>query len=83
MRTLLASAILVALSIPAAADRFECYPIYQAGGGDTRRIVVSLEFSRQTGEATYFSVVHQLGSGGSRDRELQAVSLYLLGPDII
>jgi hypothetical protein len=62
--------ILVSLTVSALADRYECYPTYQSGGGDTRRIVVDITLGRSQ-KVTDFSVTHQLGSGGSRDRSIQ------------
>ena len=72
LKVLTVASLAVLLSISSAlADRFECYPSSQTGGGDTRRIVINIEFSRRTGEVSDFSVVHQLGSGGARDRTVQ------------
>jgi hypothetical protein len=79
MKTILALITLIALTIPALADRFECYPIYQTGGGDTRRIVINLTFSSRNGEVTDFGITHQLGSGGSRDRSIQYDDFYWQG----
>jgi hypothetical protein len=71
LKVLIVTSLAVLLSIgPALADRFECYPSSQTGGGDTRRIVINIEFSR-VGEVSDFRVVHQLGSGGARDRTVQ------------
>lgn len=71
MKTVLASLVaLTAFATSALADRYECYPSYQTGGGDTRRIVVNIDVSRLD-QVTDFSVSHQLGSGGSRDRSIQ------------
>jgi hypothetical protein len=44
-KVLAVTSLAVLLSIgPALADRFECYPSSQTGGGDTRRIVINIEF---------------------------------------
>ena len=71
IRAVLAFPILILLSVSALADRFECYPSSQQGGGDTRRIIINLAFSSRNGDVIDFSIIHQLGSGGSRDRSIQ------------
>jgi hypothetical protein len=69
MKTLMVILMSAALVAPATAAKYECFPTTQEGGGDTRRIVLTM---RSLMDAyPFISVVHELGSGRKVDRMKQ------------